>query len=171
MAKPLHENVCDEALYAAIYRKLSQSLHDFVYYKYGGRVEAEDKVQEAFIKLWKKCSEVSPDKAKSFLFTVVNNLSLNEVKHQKVVLSYQTTARPGSAVETPQFVLEEKEYMQKLQRALENLPEKQRVAFMLNRIEGKRHKEIAELLNISRKAVEKRIYTALETIRKEIDGI
>lgn len=171
MARPLHDNVCDESRYAQLYRHLSQSLHDFVYYKYGGQVSAEDKVHEAFAKLWKNCKKVSPDKARSYLFTVINNLSLNEVKHQKVALNYQKRATKGEAVETPQFVLEEKEFMQKLQLALENLPEKQRVAFMLNRVEGKRHKEIAQILNISRKAVEKRIYTALETLRKEIDGI
>jgi RNA polymerase sigma-70 factor (ECF subfamily) len=42
---------------------------------------------------------------------------------------------------------------------------------MLNRVEGKKHKEIAELLGISRKAVEKRIYSALKQLRQDIDGI
>jgi RNA polymerase sigma-70 factor (ECF subfamily) len=42
---------------------------------------------------------------------------------------------------------------------------------LLNRTEGKKHKEIAEILNISQKAVEKRIYGALKKIRKEIKGI
>jgi RNA polymerase sigma-70 factor (ECF subfamily) len=67
--------------------------------------------------------------------------------------------------------LEEKEYLDKYQTALSNLTEEKRVAFLLNRVEGKKHKEIAEILGISRKAVEKRIYTALEQLRKEIDGI
>ena len=44
---------------------------------------------------------------------------------------------------------------------LANLTEAQRVAFMMNSVEGKRFKEIAELLEISTKAVEKRIYGAL----------
>ena len=42
---------------------------------------------------------------------------------------------------------------------------------MLNRVEGKKHKEIAELLGISQKAVEKRIYGALNKLREDIDGI
>ena len=61
--------------------------------------------------------------------------------------------------------------MDKYQKALSNLTEEKRVAFLLNRVEGKKHKEIAEILGISRKAVEKRIYTALEQLRQEIDGI
>ena len=58
--------------------------------------------------------------------------------------------------------------MQKLQAALSNLTDAQRMAFMMNRVEGKRHKEIAELLGISTKAVEKRIYGALKKLREDI---
>ncbi len=67
--------------------------------------------------------------------------------------------------------MEETEYMKKYQTALANLTEGQREAFLLNRIEGKKHKEIAELLEISVKAVEKRIYGALKSLRNEIEGI
>ena len=98
-------------------------------------------------------------------------MSLNDLKHQKVVLKYQQQKPKQYTVESPQFLMEESEYMAKFQAALERLPEGQRVAFLLNRVEGKRHQEIADMLNISRKAVEKRIYSALEKLRKEFDGI
>ena len=71
--------------------------------------------------------------------------------------------------ESPEFLLEEKEYHDRLQKALEELSEDQRVTFMLNRVEGKKHQEIADLLGISRKAVEKRIYTALKIIRSKVE--
>ncbi len=171
MAKPLFENVCKEELFSQLYEKWSAQLHNFIYYKYGEQINPEDKVQEAFIKLWKHCKDTPVDKAKSFLFTVANNLTLNELKHQKVVLKYQQEKPTTHTNETPQFVLEEQEYMDKLQNALAKLPEGQRVAFLMNRVEGKRHKEIAEILGISRKAVEKRIYTALEKLREEIEEI
>ena len=67
--------------------------------------------------------------------------------------------------------MEEKEYMEKLKNSIENLSEEQRTAFLLNRIEGKRHQEIAEMLGISRKAVEKRIYTALRKIKDQVGKI
>jgi RNA polymerase sigma-70 factor (ECF subfamily) len=67
--------------------------------------------------------------------------------------------------------MEENEYMERLQRAIEGLTEAQRVAFLLNRIEGKKHNEIAEMLGISSKAVEKRIYTALDILREKIGDI
>jgi len=171
MSKKLFENICEERLFASLFKKHSKSLHDFLYYKYGNHLHPEDKVQEAFIKLWDNCKKVSVDKAKSFLFTVASNSILNDIKHNKVVLSYQKIKTKGHTNETPEFLMEEKEYLKKYQKALSNLTEGQREAFLLNRIEGKRHKEIATLLSISVKGVEKRLYSALKSLRKEIEGI
>ena len=109
-----------------------------------------------------------PEKARSFLFTVANNSMLNELAKKKTVLAYNQQKVKSSTSESPQYVMEEKEYMNRLQNAIESLTEEQRVTFMLNRIEGKKHKEIAEMLGISRRAVEKRIYTALGILRKKV---
>lgn len=169
--KSLHKDVCAEQVYANIFKTLSKDIHNFLRYKFGDGFNPADKVQEAFIKLWDKCKDVPPEKAKSFLFTTANNMMLNEVKHQKVVLKHQQTKPKHYTNENPEFLMEESEYMKKYQRALATLTEAQRVAFLMNRIEGKKHKEIAEILGISRKGVEKRIYGALDKLRKEIDGI
>lgn len=171
MVKKLHDTVCDETQFASLFNKYSEDMYKFMYYKYGSLLNPRDKVQEAFIKLWDNCAKVSPDKAKGFLYTVAKRLMLNEIKHQKIVLEYQQIKPNESTNENPEFLMEESEYMQKYQRALAGLPDGQREAFLLNRVEGKRHKEIAEMLGISAKAVEKRIYTALNTLKKEIEGL
>ena len=171
MKKDISDNICDERLFSSLFEKHSKNLHDFLYYKFGQHFNPKDKVQEAFIKLWEHCGKVTPAKAKSFLFTVANNLMLNEASHQKVVLKYQKTKPKTHTNETPEFILEGNEYMDKLQKAIANLSEAQRAAFLLNRIEGKKHREIAELLDISQKAVEKRIYGALKKLREDIDGL
>lgn len=171
MNKPLQDNICESQLFERLYKKHAKNLHDFLYYKFGEHLNPQDKVQEAFIKLWQNCNKIAPEKAKSYLFTTANNLMLNAYAHQKVVLKYSKQPQKHSTNETPEFVLEEKEYHQKLQKAISNLSEAQRVAFLMNRVEGKRFKEIAKLLDISVKAVEKRIYGALKKLRKEIDGL
>ncbi|WP_299125388.1 sigma-70 family RNA polymerase sigma factor [uncultured Winogradskyella sp.] len=171
MSQPIKDNICDDLLFERLYKKHSKNLHDFLYYKYGDHLNPQDKMQEAFIKLWQNCGKIIPSKAKSYLFTTANNLMLNAVAHQKVVLRYSKRPQKNSTNESPEFVLQEKEYHEKLQKALSNLTEAQRTAFLLNRIEGKRFKEIAILLNISKKAVEKRIYGALKKLREDIDGI
>ena len=171
MSKQLHDNICNETLFSKVFQKYSEDLHNFLYYKFGENLNPRDKVQEAFIKLWQNCKKVSPDKAKSYLYTVANNLMLNEAAHQKVVLKYQKLKPKEHTNESPEFIMQENEYMEKLQLAISKLTEAERVAFLLNRTEGKKHKEIAEMLGIGTKAVEKRIYSALKKLRKEIDGI
>jgi len=171
MVTSLNNHVCEEHIYSKIFRTLSNDLFNFLRYKYGEGLSPRDKVQEAFVTLWNNCKKVPPEKAKSFLFTTANNLMLNEIKHQKVVLKHQQIKPKGYTNENPEFLMEESEFMQKYEAALAKLTEAQRVAFLMNKAEGKRHKEIAEILGISRKAVEKRIYGALDKLRKEIDGI
>jgi len=171
MKKSLFASVCDENVFASIYQKISKDLHDFIYYKYGNQFNPDDKVQEAFIKLWENCGKIVPDKARAFLFSVANNTTLNEIKHEKVKLKYAQSLSQQADHQHPQFLIEEKEYLEKYQKALGKLTEEKRVAFLLNRVEGKKHEEIALILNISKKAVEKRIYSALKELRKEIEGI
>lgn len=171
MKKNLTDNVCEERIFGAIYQKVAKELHDFIYYKFGEQFNPEDKVQEAFMKLWENCGKIVPEKARAFLFSVANNSTLNEIKHEKVKLKFANEFQNETEHQNPQFIIEEKEYLKKYQLALFKLSEEKRVAFLLNRVEGKKHKEIAEILNISKKAVEKRIYGALKELRKEIEGI
>lgn len=171
-SKDLFENCCEESVFTKLHDKYAQDLHDFIYYKFGAEHNPNDMVQVAFVKLWENCKDISIEKARSFLFSVANNSTLNVIKHKKVVLNYELkTDKNDSNHQDPQFLMEEKEYMNKYQKALSRLTEEKRVAFLLNKVEGKKHKEIAEMLGISRKAVEKRIYSALKQLRKDIDGI
>ena len=154
-----------------MYNTHSESLHNFMYYKCGDRDQAEDFVQEAYIKLWDNCAKVLIEKAKSFLFTVSNNLFLNNIAHKKVVLRHQQEGAKHHTNEDPEFIMEEKEFSIKLEKAISDLPEKQRVVFLLNRIDKKKYREIAEMLEISVKAVEKRMSLALKTLRENIGDI
>ena len=61
-----------------------------------------------------------------------------------------------------------KEYEEKLNNVLSQIPEGSREVFLMNRIEGLKYKEIAENLGLSVKAIEKRISKALEIIREKL---
>ena len=170
MAKDLHSDVCDKKVFSKIYEKYSDDLHNFLYYKYGPQFNPGDKTQEAFIKLWENCAKVAFGAAKSFLYKVAGNMTLNEIKHQKVVLEYRKLKPKDYTHEDPEFLLEKEQYLQQYQKALGNLSEEQRVAFTLSKIEGKKHSEIAELLGVTQKVVEYRIYSAFDKLRKELKG-
>ncbi|MBZ9651977.1 RNA polymerase sigma factor [Psychroflexus montanilacus] len=171
MEKPLIDNVCEEKVYEKVYTTYSELINNYFYYKFGNQEMAEESVQEAFIKLWENCKKVPFTKAKSFLFTVANNLSLNRYKHRQVVLKYASTVPQRTEnLETPDYKMEEEEFKKKLEKAIQNLSEKQRTAFLLHRIDEKSYKEIAEILGISVKAVEKRMQKALESLREKIEA-
>ncbi|MCH2032968.1 MAG: sigma-70 family RNA polymerase sigma factor [Tenacibaculum sp.] len=171
MKESTDKDICNEGLFASFFNKHSKALFNFLYYKFGEKLNPEDKVQEAFLKVWQNCHKITPDKAKSFLYTTANNLMLNQANHEKVKLKYAEIPQKSHTNESPEYVMEENQYMEKIQNALSKLTEAQRVAFLLNRVEGKRFKEIAEILNISTKAVEKRIYGALKKLREDIEGL
>ena len=171
MDKDRQNDICSESFFSSFFNKHVKDLRSFLYYKYGDRLGPEDKVQEAFVKVWHNCHKISAEKAKSFLYTTANNLMLNQVRHEKVKLKYKENKKSRLNNESPEFLLEEKEYLEKIQKALSNLTEAQRVAFLMNRAEGKRFKEIASILDISVKAVEKRIYGALKKLREDIEEL
>ena len=163
-------NVCEEGIYNRVFKETSKTVFNYIYYKFGNEEKANDAVQEAFVKLWENCAKVSPDKAKSFLYTVANNLYLNVLKAEKVRLKYADKSLKTTH-ESPEFLLEEKQFKDKLDHALNSLPENQRTTFLLNRIDGKKYAEIAEMEGVSVKAIEKRMHLALKSLREQVDGI
>ncbi|TVZ55994.1 RNA polymerase sigma-70 factor (ECF subfamily) [Lutibacter sp. Hel_I_33_5] len=168
---PETKSVCEQKNYEMIFNNHSETLRNFIYYKCGNLQQAEDIVQDSFIKLWKNCAKVIFEKAKSYLYTISKNAFLNEVAYQKVVLKHQVHLVKESTNETPEFILEEKEFMVKLKKAIADLPEKQREVFLLSRIDKKKYAEIAEVIGITVKAVEKRMSLALKTLREKIGDI
>lgn len=166
MSKSLGNNTCEEEVYKSIFYGQSKGLRNFVYYKCGDIAQAEDIVQDAFSKLWLNCAKVPVEKAKSYLFTIANNLFLNQVEHRKVVLKFEKRGHSEKDNITPQHILEQEEFRQKLEKAISDLPENQRTVFLMSRIDKKKYKEIAEELDISQKAVEKRMHKALVFLRK-----
>ena len=166
------EDLCNEIYFNTFYLEHVQSASNFAYYKCGDNASALDLVQDAFAKIWENCSNIDFTKAKTYLFTTVNNLFLNTVKHNKVVMEYaKAVPYLDRTNQSPEYLLEEEEFKQKLQNTISLLTDAQREVFLLNRIEDKKYREIAELLGISQKAVEKRMSGALKTLRAHINNL
>ncbi len=168
-----YENLplCKIKVFEKVFESHSALLYNYIYYKCGDADMSHDLVQEAFVKLWENCKKVLFLKAKAFVFTVAKNLLFNQFEHQKVKLKYQQSISDELNNENPQFLLEEAEFRDLLNEAIANLPEKQRVVFLLNRIDKKTYAEIADLLGVSVKAIEKRMHNALISLRKKVKNI
>lgn len=168
MPNTYKSEICKENIFSDFFKNHAKPLRNFLFYKFGNLDQAEDATQDAFIKLWQNCADVPLEKAKSYLYTLANNSSLNVIAHQKVVLNYtKSSNHTDKTNENPEFLLEEQQFKTKLLAAIENLNETQRVAFLMHRIDGKKYAQIADELNLSVKAVEKRIHLALIELRKE----
>lgn len=170
MSNSNQPNVCEEQVYSSLFKANSKTVFNYIYYKFGNEEKAYDAVQEAFVKLWENCAKVTPEKAKAYVYTIANNLYLNVIKAEKVRLKYADNVNDRTN-ESPEFLMEEQEYKEKLDRALNRLPDNQRTTFLLNRIDGKKYAEIAEMEGVSIKAIEKRMHLALKSLREHIEGI
>ncbi len=162
----MNNNTCQEKVFQRIFYEHAEKVRNFLYYKSGNLALSEDLVQDAFGKLWENCAKVSAEKARSFLYTVANNAFLNQVAHQKVVLKFQQKTHRDRDTQSPHYLLEQQEFKQGLEKAIADLPEDQRTVFLMNRIDKKKYREIAEELGLSVKAVEKRMHKALTVLRK-----
>lgn len=170
MIKDLN-NICNQKVFEKVYHTYAKDLKRFLYFKTQDIDLAEDIMQDTFVKLWDNCGEVSYDKTKSFLFTVAKNIFLNIKKHEKVVFNHQKNHLRKSNKESPEYLMIEKEFLVKIEEAIASLPEKQKEVFLLNRMEKKKYREIAEMLGISVKAVEKRMHFALVIMKEKIGNV
>lgn len=155
-----------KTLFDTVYQDLSQALYRYAYYQSKNQQTAEDLVQEAYVKYWNKMETIDRGKEKSYLYAIIKNLWLNRIEHHKVVMKFESRTSHTSKVDDPEYMLMMKEFRERLMKAISDLPHGQREVFLMNRIDGLKYREIAELLQISQKAVEKRMSSALLTLRK-----
>jgi RNA polymerase sigma factor (sigma-70 family) len=166
------KDVCSDSVFKELFFAHARHVRNFLFYKGAAAEEAEDLMQEAFLRMWRECSKVPFEKAKAFLFTVSSNLFLDAKKREKVVLRFQRQQpATGTGGEDPQFLLETQELQQRLEKAISQLPEKQRVVFLMNRMDKMTYADIADHLGLSVKAVEKRMHSALVELRQILKGI
>lgn len=166
-------SVCEEQSFSRLHQAHAAPLRNFLFYRFGSLEKAKDCAQEAFIRLWNNCSKVSFEKAKSFLFTTANRIFLDDTAHQKVVLKFEKRSDMSEAQSetNPEFLYQVDEFKDQLEAVISALPEKQRTVFLMSRIDKMKNQEIADLLEVSVKTVEKHITSSLKSIRTELDEL
>jgi RNA polymerase sigma-70 factor (ECF subfamily) len=159
----------DKTEFDQIFMDLYNQVRNSVYYKTGDMQEAEDIVQEAFLKIWERRAEIKKDTIKSLLYKIANNLFLNRIEHKKVTIRFVTEYNGNEYFNAPDFELEMREFDRKLQGAISDLDEKNRTVFLMNRIDDLTYSQIAENLGLSVKAVEKRMGKAIAFLKGRLD--
>lgn len=159
------KDVCQQSVYEKLYRTLAPLLHNFLLYKFQNSEHTEDTVQEAFFTLWKNCKKVTPELAKTYVYRVAQNLLIRRLSKDKSHTRYLEFQSKKEVEESPDFYVEYEELREKLKKAITQLPDGQREVFLMNRLDKKTYAEIADELELSVKAVEKRMHSALIKLR------
>jgi len=123
--------------------------------------------QQVFVDLWIKREKLQIDSLQSYLYQSVRNASLDVLKHKKAESKYLLTLEKEESGQLTDLI-EEAELADRINRSIQNLPEKCREIFVLCRFEELKYAEIAARLNISVKTVEMQIGIALKKLRKEL---
>jgi len=130
--------------------------------------EAEELVQEAFLMIWDRRKMIDNEfNVKAYLYKSIHNQALNHLRHLKVVNQHvDEEIYIKSSVEKGK---EPNPFLTKaINEAIDKLPSRSKLIFKMSRIEGLRHREIAQELGISEKTVEVQIRKARHFLQKKL---
>jgi RNA polymerase sigma-70 factor (ECF subfamily) len=164
-----------EEMVEAYQHRLVTVLHHLV----GNSAEAEDLAQEAFLRVYRARKKYrARSRFSTWLFTIANNLALNSLrgKQRRAAVSLPNSdsgplgPRPAEHLvrdlgPAPSQRLQYVELALRVQQALEGLNERQRTAVVLNKFEDMNYAEIAEVMNLSTKAVKSLLNRARANLR------
>jgi RNA polymerase sigma-70 factor, ECF subfamily len=149
----------------------------------GNTHDAMELVQDALVKAYKNLSQLQQsERFGPWLMRIVTNLALNSRRSRarRQAISLEAVAAdsaegedlrstlPGDALDAPDRPLTSAELGDAIQQAIDELPEKQRLALVMFAIEKMPQKEVAEILHCSVEAVKWHVFTARKQLKKRL---
>jgi RNA polymerase sigma-70 factor (ECF subfamily) len=189
MAEPMDQDAAlmlrvkggDREAFTTLVDKYKQPVMNLVYYMVQDPDEAEDLAQQVFLQVYRSAHRYQiTARFSTWLFTIARNLSLNELRRRRrrptEPLEQPYPEREDSpprqlpdprSFPPPEALLQE-ELRQKIEKALADLPEKQRTAILLCRQEDVSYEEIARILGCSLSATKSLIHRGRETLKRRL---
>ena len=173
----------DEEAFETLFRKYIGQVVRFAFSFVGSRARAEELAQDAFVHLLSTRRRYQPRaRFSTFLFRIVTNLCLSEVRRAEHRVTVRYTPRADANDMTPDAVanmpdrggrtgeedLLVREQIDKMRESLRRLPPQQRAAILLARVEGFSYEEVARSLRCSVAAVKSLIHRATVTLRDQL---
>ena len=142
------------------------AIKNYVFYRIGDVDIATDITQDVFVRIWEKQMKLDIKNAKYLLYKIAKDMLISKYRRQEVENKYTQRMQYEMTEVVETNDIDYKQLKLKYEMALNKLPEKQRIVFLMSRTEELKYAEIAERLDISIKTVEKRMSNALFYLRK-----
>jgi len=168
----------DEETYISLFREYYIGLCSYSRRYVGRKDIAEEIVSETFMKIWENRAKLTINTSiKAYLFQAVCNNSLNylrKLKNENNLEEYFKKTESGNIgfampideIEEQSLIMED--ISEKIEEAVSKLPEQQQQAFRLKRFEGKKNKEVAEIMGLSVKTIEMHLSKATLHLRENL---
>lgn len=154
------------ALYTAHYPELLRYAQSLL----GDDTRAQDAVQEAFLRLWRRKHAVDPARSvRALLYAAVRNLVFNQQRDARLHERLLRTMKQPSRLPDPADLTGTLLVGEKIAAWVGELPDRRREAFELSRYHGLRHEEIAAIMGVAPKTVENHIVLALKYLRDKLN--
>jgi RNA polymerase sigma-70 factor, ECF subfamily len=163
----------DRIAFYHIYERYSKRLYGFVLRYIKQDADAEEIVQEVFVKIWEARNRIDAYSSfESFLFTVAYNTTISllrkRVSENKFINYLKTLHQPDVSYEVDNEI-RFNELNEKVNSLLDQLTPRQKEIFLLSRQDGLTHDEIADKLEISVNTVKKHMTNTLAFLKSHID--
>ncbi len=163
----------DKSAFAVLVRRHTGRFYRVAYRFSGSRTEAEDIVQEAFIKLWEKPDMWKEDRKTAFttwFYRVVVNMCLDyQKKKRPIFLEDETLIADDRNTSEETLLMDEKQFF--LETQIKALPERQRTALNLCFYEELSNQEAADIMGVNLKALQSLLMRAKTTLRERIGEV
>ena len=164
----------DSFAFEVLFYKYRNKVKGFAVKMIPSKIDFEEIVQEVFVKVWINKESINPEKDfQSYLFSIAKNLILDHLKsavNRKLYFVGEHFQQDLPIDDSSESSLRD-DNEEKLQKLINEIPERRREIFRLSRFEGLSYKQIAERLNISENTVDSQIRNALAFLRKEFRKI
>ncbi|KAF5059192.1 ECF RNA polymerase sigma factor SigW [anaerobic digester metagenome] len=152
-----------------IFDSYFDTIRSFIFYRCGDVDAASDMAQDVFMMIWEKRDQIDTSQIKALLYKISNDMVISNYRKNTTRLDYEQSMTTNNEAQlSPEEELNFQELSASYAKALEQMPEIQRVVFLMNRNDEMKYQEIAECLQLSVKAVEKRMSGALQYLRTQL---
>jgi len=162
----------DHEAFELLYLQYSKSLYWRLRRMVKSLEEADELLQDLFVKVWEKREEIIIQQSfEAYLYRIAQRMAVDyfrKLERQSRMQHHVQLSIPETTESVEEYILA-RETQQLLDDAVAQLPEQRRRAFTLCKIEGKSHQEAAEIMNISPNTVHNHLVKAISSVKEYLE--